>query len=147
MSTSCGSHSIEQASFTYSAANDRSDEERVSSITKGFDVTMTECPERVWPDYHWSQKKIYFTKNKTLKDEYEQKYSDEAKSIASTDQQEGTAFYAEIVGTALSQLGCTVDEKALISKSIEQLQASPDISGTSDSESYALAMDLHILRG
>jgi hypothetical protein len=71
-------------------------------------------------------------------DEYEQKYSDEAKGIASTDQQEGTAFYAEIVGTALSQLGCTVDEKTLISKSFEQLQASPDISGTSDSESYAL---------
>lgn len=269
--TSCGSHSIEQASYMLSAATRASDEERVSSITKGFDVTMTECPERIWPDYNWSQKKIYLTNKKTLKafewfgskpqnnrvssieftslgpefsqglygfdprqsdamslsldqsqeylrrdnepskpdfllslgihegfhffaqpswkrpdsaanndsrsvdypilteprylrgrllkllksylknpstkvlqeargiyDDYEQKYPNEATGIASTDQREGSAFYAELVGTALSQLGCAIDEKTLISKSLEQLQASPAISGTSDSESYAL---------
>lgn len=255
----------------HSAATGASDEERVSSITKGFDVTMTECPERIWPDYNWSQKKIYLTNKKTLKafawfgskpqnnrvssieltslgpefsqglygfdprqsdtmslsldqsqdylrtdtgaskpdfllslgihegfhffaqpswkspestsstdsrsvdypilteprylrgrlfsllkaylknpstkvlqeargiyDDYEQKYPKEATGIASTDQREGSALYAELVGTALSQLGCAIDDKTLISKSLEQLQASPDISGTSDSESYAL---------
>jgi hypothetical protein len=269
--SACGSRFNDRDSFAYSGINHTTDEERVSTITKGFNVTMTACPERIWPDYNWSQKKIYLTNKKTLKafawygskseknrvesieltslrpglsqglysfdprepnamglsldqsqeylraednspkadflislgihegfhffaqpswkrpeskasndsravdypilteprylrgkllkllkahlknpsekalqeargiyDTYEQKYSGEAKGIASTDQQEGTAFYAEIVGTAISQLGCAIDEKTLLSKSLEQLQTSPDISGTSDSESYAL---------
>jgi hypothetical protein len=37
------------------------DEDRVARITKGFDLAMIDCPQRVWPDYDWSRKKIYIS--------------------------------------------------------------------------------------
>lgn len=269
--SSCGSQVGRNESLTAATTLKTSDEDRVAKIAKGFNLATIDCPQRIWPHYDWSRKKIYITNQATNKafawqggrplqnrvstvdlsslspdftqglygfsmkepdamglsldksteyqedaersgkpdfvltlglhegfhhfaqkgwkspgsedvnasravdypvlaeprylrgkllkhvkaylknpsdkglrearglyDLYEQKYPTEAKAIASTDQVEGTAFYAELVGTAITELGCGAVDKDLIANAAKELDTRSDISGSSDSESYSL---------